>query len=118
MPSQNICNLAACATRALDKSVCAIVSVAALEQYNTVVELIKQYTCIDINEFFAYIALLAVLCWVSKWIEEIFEFVCKTIPRFIKNLTCGKFSLCLLDCDRSKSSSKSETTEHSESTQY
>lgn len=107
MPSQKICQLASCATSALDKSVCAVVSVAALEQYANIVNLIKQYTSIDVNEFFGYIALLAVLCWVSQWLEEIINFMCKTIPKFVKNLLCGKFSLCLLNCDKSSESSKS-----------
>lgn len=116
MTSQKICKLASCATRALDESVCAVVSVAALEQYAKIVDLVKQYTCIDINEFFGYIALLAVLCWVSQWLNEIIHFICKTIPKFFKNLCRGKFSLCLLDCDNSSKSSKS--TESSSSTKY
>lgn len=118
MSSQKICQLASCATRALDKSVCAVVSVAALEQYGKIVDLVKQYTCIDINEFFGYIALLAVLCWVSQWLNEIIHFICKTIPKFFKNLMCGKFSLCLLDCDRSHKSSKSHKSHKSSSTEY
>lgn len=121
MTSQKICQLAAVATEALDKSTAALVSVAALEQYNYVVDLIKEKTCIDINEFFAYIALLAVLCWVSQWLEEIYRFFCYTIPKFIKNLSCGKLSLCLLDCDssshKSKSSKPSDPSDHSE-TEY
>ncbi len=112
MSSQKICKLASCATKVLDDSVCAVVSVAALEQYAIIVDLVKQYTCIDINEFFTYIALLAVLCWVSQWLNEIIHFLCKTIPRFLKNLTCGKFSLCLLDCD-SHSSSRSHKSHKS-----
>lgn len=107
MPSQNLCNLAACATRALDKSVCAVVSVAALEQYNQLVELIKQQTCIDINQFFVCISLLAVVCWVSRWIEEMIAFMCVTFPKFIKNLLCGKLTLCIFDCEH-----KSEKSEH------
>lgn len=100
MTSNKICQLARCATNALDKSVCAVVSVAALEQYSYVVGLIKQFTCIDINKFFGYIALLALLCWVSQWLADIINFICKTIPKFFKNLFCGKLSLCLLDCDK------------------
>lgn len=117
MSSQKICKLASCATRALDESVCAVVSVAALEQYTKIVDLVKQYTCIDINEFFGYIALLAVLCWISQWLNEIIRFVCETIPKFFLNLCNGKFSLCLLDCDKSSKSSKSTKTESS-STKY
>ena len=117
--SQKICQLASCATQALDKSVCAIVSVAALEQYNCTVELVKKYTCIDINEFFGYIALLAVLCWVSQWLEEIIHFMFHTVPKFLRNLCHGKFSLCLLDCDRShKKSSSCDTSDKSCSTGY
>lgn len=115
MTSQKICQLASCATRALDESVCAIVSVAALEQYGKIVDLVKEHTCIDINEFFGYIALLAVLCWVSQWLEEIYHFVCKTIPKFIMNLCRGKFSLCLLDCDSSHKSHKSHKSSCSSS---
>jgi hypothetical protein len=110
MTSQKICNLASCATKALDKSVCAIVSVAALEHYSVIVGYIKDFTTIDINEFFGYIALLAVLCWVGQWIEEIIDFVCKTIPKFFKNLMCGKFSLCLLNCEKSSKSTKSSSS--------
>jgi hypothetical protein len=120
MSSQKICKLASCATKALDDSVCAVVSVAALEQYAIIVDLVKQYTCIDINEFFTYIALLAVLCWVSQWLNEIIHFLCKTIPKFLKNLMCGKFTLCLLDCGSSHSSSRSSRSHksHKSSTQY
>ena len=117
--SQKICKLASCATHALDRSVCAVVSVAALEQYNNLVELVKKFTCIDINEFFGYIALLAVLCWISQWLEEIIHFVFKTIPKFIKNLCHGKLSLCLLDCDRShKKSSTHDSDKYELSTKY
>jgi isopentenyldiphosphate isomerase len=100
--SSKICNLATCATEALDTSVCEVVAAAALEQYAKINELIKQYTHIDVNEFFGYVALLAVLCWFSQWLKEIVHFVTHTIPKFIHNLTCGKFSLCLLDCDESE----------------
>lgn len=120
--SQKICQLASYATQALDKSVCAIVSVAALEQYNCAVELVKKYTSIDINEFFGYIALLAVLCWVSQWLEEIIHFMLHTVPRFLSNLCHGKFSLCLLDCYRSHKKSSScdtcDTSDKSCSTRY
>ncbi len=112
--SHQICKVAGCATRALNKSVCAVVSAAALEQYAKISEMIKQYTCFDINHFFGLIALLAVLCWISQWIAEIIDFVTVTIPNFISNLCNGKFSLCLLDCDRSSTGSR-----HSESsTEY
>jgi len=115
MISNKICQLANCATNALDKSVCSIVSVAALEQYNCVVEYIKKFTCIDINEFFGYIALLVLLCWVSQWLAEIINFICRTIPKFFKNLLNCKFSLCLLDCDKKchKSSSSSSSSSFS-----
>lgn len=111
--SKKICKLATCATNALDKSVCAIVSVAALEQYNNVVHLIKDLTCIDVNEFFGLIALLAVLCWISQWLEEIFHFICHGIPKFLRRLCHGKLSLCVLNCDSSCKSSKSHHSHHS-----
>ena len=112
--SQKICQLASCATKTLDKSVCAIVSVVALEQYNNIVEYIKNCAHIDINEFFGLIALLAVICWFYQWLKEIIVFICKTIPKFLKNLCHCKFSLCLLNCDKSsKSSSTSECSESS-----
>jgi hypothetical protein len=118
MTSQKICNLAAIATKTLDKSVAAIVSIAALEQYSKIVDLLKQYTGIDINEFFGIIALLAVLCWVGHWLEEIFHFICVTIPKFFHNLCRGKLSLCLLDCDRSHSSHSSHKTHKTDDTEY
>lgn len=114
MTSQKICNLASVATRTLDKSVAAIVSVAALEQYAKITDLLKQHTCIDINEFFGIIALLAVLCWIGQWLQEIFHFICVTIPRFFSNLCRGQFSLCLLDCGSHRSSTKSESENSTE----
>lgn len=113
MTSQKICSLANIATKALDKSVASIVSVAALEQYTAVVEFINCKIGINVNDFFAYIALLAVLCWVGQWLEEIINFICKTVPKFFKNLMCGKLSLCLLDCDKSCKSSKSSKSSKS-----
>lgn len=115
-----ICKAAKCANRALGKSVCRIVSVAALEHYAHIVEVIKNTLCIDINKLFGLIALLAVLCWISQWISEIINFVTKTVPQFIKNLCQGKFSLCLLDCQDSGSSFGSSSSEHdeSDSTEY
>ena len=118
MTSQKICNLAAVATKTLDKSVAAIVSVAALEQYTRITELLKQYTCIDINEFFGIIALLAVLCWVGNWLEEIIHFICVTIPKFFQNLYKGKLSLCLLDCDRSHKSDTTHKSDRTDDTEY
>jgi len=118
MTSQKICNLAAVATKTLDKSVAAIVSVAALEQYAKLSALLKEYTCIDINEFFGIIALLAVLCWISQWLEEIFHFICVTIPKFFVNLCRGKLSLCLLDCDKSHESHESHKTDKTYETEY
>ena len=113
--TQQICKLAGCATRALDKSVCAVVQVAALEQYAKITKLIKVHTCFDVNEFFGLIALLAVLCWVGDLIKEIIHFVTKTVPRFFKNLLCGKISLCVLKCDKSESESKSKSDSKSDS---
>ena len=102
MPSQ-ICSLADCATKALNKNFCAVVSAAALDHYAKIAETIKKCLCIDINELFSVIALLAVLCWISQFITEIIHFVTRTIPNFISNLCHGKFSLCLLDCSSDKS---------------
>lgn len=110
MTSKKICALASCATNAIDKAVCAIVSASALEQYAQLVEFIKTNTCFDINRFFSLIALLALLCWLSDWLHEIVRFVCHTIPKFFKNLFCGKVSLCLLDCE----SHSEHHDEHSE----
>ena len=119
MTSQKICNLASVATKTLDKSVAAIVSVAALEQYARITALLKEYTCIDINEFFGIIALLAVLCWVGQWLHEIFHFICVTIPKFFVNLCKGKLSLCLLDCGSSEHSKHSHSKHsHSHETEY
>lgn len=109
--------VAECANDALNKVVCAAVSAAALEQYGKIVHFIKSTLCFDINELFGLIALLAVLCWVSQWISEIIHFVTKTIPKFIKNLCNGKFSLCLLDCDRSRTEHKSSSCS-TKSTKY
>lgn len=109
-----ICNLAGAATKALNKSAAAVVAAAALEQYAKLAQKVKELTCIDINEFFSIIALLAVLCWVGQWIKEICHFVTVTIPTFIANLCKGHFSLCLLNC---KSSSESHSDEHKKSSQ-
>jgi Na+/glutamate symporter len=114
--SHKICKLAGIATRTLDKSIAAIVAASALEQYSRVVALVNAQTGIDINEFFAYIALLAVLCWVGQWLNEIMAFTIVTIPRFFKNLCHGKFSMCLLDCDKSHKSSESTKSSRTAST--
>ena len=76
MSSSKLCQLANVATATLDKYVAEIVSHAALAQYEKIVDLIKEYTCIDLNEFFVCISLLAVLCWVSQWLNDIIIFVC------------------------------------------
>jgi len=111
-----ICKLANVATKTLNKTVAAIVSAAALEQYATITELIKNYTCIDINQLFECIAFLAVLCWVGQWLNELVKFVLVVIPKFFKNLCAGKFSLCLLDCNnQSESSTQSQSQSESES---
>lgn len=105
----NLCNAAACAKLALDKIVCEAVSSSALDFYTQVVEFLRNTLCIDLTMFFQLIAMLAVICWVQNWLIEIIHFVCR-IPRVLKNLFCGKFNLCLLDCDNSKSDSyKSES---------
>jgi len=96
--NSQICKIAKCASSALNESVCAVVSAAALKQYEHIVELIKKCVCIDINKLFGLIATLVVICWISQWLLEIFKFIVKTIPAFIKNLCVGKVSFCLLDC--------------------
>jgi hypothetical protein len=118
MTSKKICALASCATHAIDKAVCAVVSASALEQYAQLVEFIKNATCFDINRFFALIALLALLCWLSDWLYEIIHFVCHTIPRFFKNLLCGKVSLCLLNCENSHSHHHHSDEDEDEDDEY
>lgn len=110
-----ICKAGQCAHKALNNSVCSIISNAALEQYAKIVEMIKTNLYIDINKLFGFIALLAILCWVGHWISDIIKFVTRTIPRFIRNLLHGKFSVCLFDCESSKSDSKSKSDKKSNS---
>lgn len=105
----NLCNAAACAKLALDKVVCEAVSSAALDFYAQIIEFLRNTLCIDIAVFFQLIALLAVVCFIQNWLLEIIGFICR-IPKILKNLFCGKFNLCLLDCDRSESSSESESS--------
>ena len=108
MQQSNICFAAGCAKKALNEAVCAVISASALEQAANIAKLIKNLTCFDITQFIQLLALFAVLCWISAWIAEAFEFIVKTIPRFIKNLLCGKVSLCLLDCERLECLERSE----------
>jgi hypothetical protein len=96
----NLCNAAACAKIALDKVVCDAVASAALDFYAKAVEFLRSHLCIDLNVFFQLIAVLAVICWIQNWLLEIIKFVCK-IPKVIKELFCGNFNFCLLDCDES-----------------
>jgi len=112
------CKAGACATKALNRTVCAAVSVAALEQYAKIAEMIKSCLCIDINKLFTFIACLAVLCWIGQWVAEIINFVTKTIPRFVSNLCQGKFSLCLLDCKRPPHSHSHSHSNDEDSTEY
>lgn len=100
-----ICSVAAAGKKALDDIAAAAVSAAAVSQYAQVVEMIRNATGIDINQFFNYIAYLVVLCWVGNWLNEIFNFLLNTIPKFFKNLLRGKLNFCLLDCDNSSSAS-------------
>ena len=117
----NLCNVATCAKVVLDKVVCDAVASASLNFYAQIVDFLRNTLCIDITIFFQVIAILAVICWIQTWLLEIIQFLCK-IPTVIKNLFCGKFNLCLLDCDASSESSskskpKSSSTE-SESEGY
>jgi hypothetical protein len=100
----NLCNAAACAKLALDKVVCDAVSNAALNFYTQVVEFLRNTLCIDLTVFFQLIAMLAVICWIQNWLIEIIHFICR-IPKVLKNLFCGNFNLCLLDCDGSENNS-------------
>lgn len=115
----NLCNAATCAKFALNKAVCDAVASAALNFYSQIVEFIRNTLCFDISILFQVIAVLAVICWVQEWLLEIIKFICK-IPKIIKNLFCGKFNLCLLDCDseHSTSSKHSKHSERSESEDY
>ena len=103
----NLCNAATCAKLALDKVVCEAVAAAALNFYAQIVDFLRNTLCFDFSIFFQIVAFLAVICWVQNWLSEIINFICK-IPTVIKNLFCGKFNLCLLDCDRSEHSQPSE----------
>lgn len=110
----NLCIAATCAKVALDKIVCDAIATSALDYYAQVVELLRSTVGIDINTFFQLVAFLAVLCWVQKWFVEIIALVCR-LPKVIKNIFCGKFNLCLLECDgeESEKSEKSEKSHHS-----
>ena len=109
----NLCNAATCAKLALDKVVCEAVAAAALNFYAQIVDFLRNTLCFDFAIFFKVIAFLAVVCWVQNWLLEIIKFICN-IPRVIKNLFCGKFNLCVLDCDRSERSERSERSDQSE----
>ncbi len=93
-----LCNAAACAKDALDKVVCDAVAASALQFYARAVEFLRNTLCVDITKFFQLIALLAVVCWIQQWLQEIIAFICN-IPTVIRNLFSGNFSLCLLPCD-------------------
>lgn len=113
----NLCAAADCAKNALNKVVCEAVAVAALDFYAQVVEFIKQQTGVDPLIVFQAIAALAVLCWIQEWILELINLIAK-VPRFIKNLFCGKLDLCLLNCGPKPrpEHSSSTTTSRSSST--
>ena len=109
MQKSNLCFAANCAKNALNEAVCATVSSAALNQWANIIELIKCYTGLDINTLFEIIAILTVLCFLSRWLLEVVHFVTNTIPKVIRNVCRGKLSFCILDCDNEepKHSSKS-----------
>lgn len=79
--------------KALDNYSSKIVSSAALEHYGNMVELIKKSSKIDINVLFSYIALLAVLCWISRWIIEILKFIGNIIPNLISYFANFNFNI-------------------------
>lgn len=112
----NLCNAATCAKLALDKVVCDAVASAVLNFYAQIVDFLRNTVNIDFSLFFKVIALLAVICWIQKWLLEIIKFICK-IPKILKKFFCGKFNLCLLDCNsdsdsdtKTKSKSKSSSS--------
>lgn len=108
----NLCNAATCAKIALDKVVCDAIASAALNFYSQIVEFLRVTMCVDVTMFFQLIALLAVLCWVQNWLMEMIHFICR-IPKVIKNIFHGKFSLCLLNCGRSDSKCTSDSRSNS-----
>lgn len=110
----NLCNAAACAKVALDKVVCEAVTASALDFYVKIVEFLRNTICFDLTLFFQLIALLVIICWIQNWFIEIMHFICK-IPKVLKNLFCGKFNLCLLNCEGSESSCKSKSKSKSKS---
>lgn len=102
----NLCNASACAKLALNKVVCDTVASAALDYYAQIVDFLRNTLCIDINKFFQVIAFLTIICWIQNWLLEIVKFICK-IPKVLKNIFCGKFNLCLFNCESNSSSSSS-----------
>jgi hypothetical protein len=113
----NLCNAATCAKLALDKVICDAVATAALNFYTQIVSFLRDTICLDLTMFFQVIALLAVICWIQNWLIEVVKFICH-IPRVIKNLFCGKFNLCLLDCDGKSRKSESDSDADSDSNHY
>ena len=99
--------------KTLNSTVFSIVSNSVLEQYVKITEYIKTYTKFDINKFLVYIVYLVVLCWIGKWLKEIFNFIFIVIPNFFKNLFKGKF--CFFKHCTSSSSSSSCTSSSSSS---
>ena len=107
-----ICRAVSCVREVLDKSVCDAVAGAALDFYAQVIEFIKTNVGFDITVLFKVLAVLALVCWIQEWLLELVKFALG-IPRFIKNLFCGKFSLCLFDnCNASSESSSDESSEY------
>ena len=115
--SSPVCEVAAFGKNALNESVNVIVAAAALENLKISNDIIKSYFCYDLTDFFKALAWLVVLCFVQEWFLVVIKFITKTIPRFFKNLLCGRLNLCLLDlfCEEpkpksSKSSKSSKST--------
>jgi len=105
MSPSHVSSAAEHAKKALAELVNNVVSSAALSHYAHIVELIRCHLWIDINVLFSYIALLVVICWVGQWLHEIINFIFVKLPKFIKNLFCGKINLCLLNSSKSRSKS-------------
>ena len=114
-----ICDAAACAKFALDKAVCDAVGIAAVNFYTVVKDYIRETTCIDLSIIVKAIAVLSLVCWIQNWLVELVKAII-AIPKFVKNLFCGRFSLCVFDgCespapkpDDSDSDSDSDSKSH------
>ena len=108
----SLSNTTKCAKLTLDKIVCEAISSSVLSYYCQFVNYLRNTLNFDITIFFQVIAILSIICWVQNWLLEIIKFICK-IPKIIKNILCGKFNLCILDCENSSHSAKSSKSSKS-----